>query len=65
MSPGYTLLRPHLIVMILEIPGYPLSDSFGETGGPGTNTLIRAAIEEGKDASLRLLADDAAAWAHQ
>jgi hypothetical protein len=45
MSPGYTL-RPHLIVMILEIPGYPLSDSFGETGGTETNILVQTSIDQ-------------------
>jgi hypothetical protein len=33
MSLGHTLLKPHLIVNILDIPRYPLPHSFVETGG--------------------------------
>ena len=31
--------------MILEIPGYPLSDSFGETIGTETNTLVQTSTD--------------------
>jgi hypothetical protein len=33
MSLAHTLLRPHLTVKILDLPRYPLSHSFVETGG--------------------------------
>jgi hypothetical protein len=34
------------MVMSLEIPRYPLSDSFGETGGHRAKTLIQTAMAD-------------------